>query len=610
VIPVFKTPSIACDYLIICPDQFLASAQRLAAHRNGYAGDDVDHAMAVTLATIEKEFSLPDTLPRGFAIWYAMQYARKNWTGKPKYLVLMGDDSVAVNGFDSTSMPENAGLVPTFVNYVDTSRSYIDSTLDTTVYYSDFLYSMMTDTTPPVTKDGRYWNIPNTFDSVSFSIGRIPAQTVAEADNYVSKVIAYEALQGSRGWQNKTILCADDRMQGLRPDPLGSQHLLSSELICDSLLGGFFTSKVYLSSFTKSTMGRHDDARKAFFSRVGSGARWCVYFGHGHEDSLSDEGFLRNMDVGLFANDSAPALFFSFSCSNGDFIRKPVSQMCKSYLFKPSGGCIAYFAASIESYASDNEQLAMALFSQKPGAERLSIGEAVRRAHVMYPLYNSMVYQLLGDPALLFCKKKESFTPAITVGDDGVISVTGITTPQVISGQPFYRYEISCPESIWCIDNIAAPDLNALAYMQDSVIASKEGPLLSSIQAKIPAFVNADKIKFSLYVADNESETRFDTIIAYINGIRVQASARIPHGPVVAYNRGVVTVSVDHTFDDAIPQLSVFDMKGRLVKHAVMPVVRDRASLDLNAMGIAEGNYLLRIKMKRQTFIVKACLLR
>ena len=200
---------------------------------------------------------------------------------------------------------------------------------------------------------------------------------------YVDKVISFENRNSASLWCNNAILCVDYRMQGTYLYPLGSEHLEASETISDKTLMGFFQSKVYLSSFVASTVGSHDNARNTYFVDVNAGARWCICFGDGHPDSLSDEGFLRNSDAPRFTNDTAPTMFFSFSCSNGDFLRKPVQQMSQAYLFKPTGGCISYFAATQETYATDNEKQAADLFSQTSSTERLSLGQAVSAAFAL-----------------------------------------------------------------------------------------------------------------------------------------------------------------------------------------------------------------------------------
>jgi hypothetical protein len=608
----FKSPMIMCDYLIICPNQFLACAYRLASYRNNYTGDDVTYAKFVSLDTIEREFPVPNTSPRGFSIWYAMRYAYQNWSLKPNYLVLLGDDSVVVNGLDTASIPRNAGLMPTFVTYADTFMNSLTKKLDTTIYFTDFLYGTVYDSTPPVIKNGRYWSFP-LLAVPMFSVGRIPAQTAAECMNYVNKVIAFESFNNNYGRQNKVVLCADDRMQGLKIDQLGSQHLLSCEAVSNTIGDGFFTRKIYLSSFVNSPTLRHDEAKRAFFDSIGSGARWCVYFGHGCRDSLADGAFLRSSEAGLFTNDSAPVMFFGFTCSNGDFLRRPSPQMCKTFLLKPAGGCISYFSASGEAYASDNEKLARALFGQTildSIGLGVSVGSAVELARAKCRDDNMKMYQILGDPALCFHKKDPQHSPTITLGANGAVLVAGIVPPAT-GGKAYFRYEISYPETVWCIDSVQGiSSLGPLSFVRDSIIASAEGPLPASLEARIPAGFNAGEIKFALYVANDEFESRFEKTFSLETGSRAPAFVKVSQGPAVRFSRSVVTLSLDRAQSDALPLLSVFDLKGRLIKQVIMAVSINAATFDLKALGIGGGSYLLKITAQNQTFVSKVFFLR
>jgi hypothetical protein len=604
-ISVFKSPSVSCDYLIVCPKQFLGSAQRLASFRNTFSGDDVGYARVVDLATLDNEFPTGDTIPRCCEIWYAMKYARMQWTIAPKYLVLIGDDSVSINGFDSLSFPKSAGLMPTCYLRADTT-SYNGSSLDTEVIYTDFLYWTITDSSSFAEGKGGYRYVPLNFTLAPFSVGRIPARTAAECSAYVEKVISFENRNGARLWYNNAILCADDRMQGLIPDQLGWAHLESCEIISDKTLMGFFQKKVYLSSFLVSAADSHDDARNAYFSDVNSGARWCVYFGHGHPDSLTSEGFLRTNDVGMFTNDTTPTMFFSFSCSNGDYLRKPVKQMCRAYLFKSTGGCISYFAASRESYAYDNECLAVNLFSQDSGSERLSLGEAVSNAFALSRDDNMASYHIFGDPALTFIKRKAALSPSISVDANGLLTFSGNVAASS-SGQLYYCCEISYPETTLCIDTIAGP---VSKYLSDSVLIVKEGLLNGPVSAKIPANFTGDKIKFTFYACNAEFEARYDTVVVFNVGTHNNVNAAVASGPSVRFIRGIVTVSFLPGLSNEPPQLSIFDLRGRLCQSVAMQSRNSSAFFDFHGTHLSEGNYILRVAAAGRFFTQKVFFLR
>jgi hypothetical protein len=114
--------TVSCDYLIIAPPGFLECALRLAAHRNECRSDDVEQAKSVELHAIYSRFPAADTEPASHQIWYALKYAKTNWSEAPDYVVLLGDDSLDYN--DGDSVPRSAGLMPAFYWGADTGRNW------------------------------------------------------------------------------------------------------------------------------------------------------------------------------------------------------------------------------------------------------------------------------------------------------------------------------------------------------------------------------------------------------------------------------------------------------------------------------------------------------
>jgi hypothetical protein len=480
--------------------------------------------------------------------------------------------------------------------------------LDTSITYSDFIYWIVSDSCSYAEEKGNdRFNAYNR-TMAPFSVGRIPARTVAECSVYVEKVISFENNVNPRLWYNTAILCADDRFMGTIPDVLTSRHFESAETIWDTTLTDFFSRKVYLSSFLKTSSGSHENARNAFFTNVNSGARWCVYFGHGHPDSLSDEGFLRNSDALRFTNDTTPTMFFSFSCSNADFLRKPESQMCREYLFKPSGGCISYFAASYETYSFDNENLALGLFSQARDTARLSLGRAVLNAFSVRADYNMSFYHILGDPALTFGKQKAALSPAVEVGANRVLTFSSNAAAPA-GGQLYFRCEISDPKTTTCIDTVYDV-IPALHYEPDSVIATGQGPLNGPLSIAIPSTFAGDKIKFSFYACNAAYEARYDTVLGFSAATIKNIAAGAATRPSVRFSRGIVTVSFFSGNRNELPRLSIYDLQGRLCRALAMPCRNNNAFFDFREANLSQGNYVLRISAAGQVFTEKVFFLR
>jgi hypothetical protein len=601
-IPDIKSPAINCDYLVICPETFLTQGLTLAAHRNSYPNDDVQNAKVATLKTIYEQFPLGDSIPQSFNIWYALQYATLHWAKKPRYVVLLGDDSIQVNGFDTLSKPpQSGGLMPTFFASADTS-SYNSN--DTVVDYYDYFYQAITDSTPPVNRNHNAWEAWSLGQTPpAFALGRIPAQTPEQCQAYIDKVVRFETQNKKSSWMNRMELIADDTHQGAFSDPLGLDHLYNAEKIA-RCAKGFFINKTYLSSFNKDFIGYHENAKKDFFNVVNAGTRWTVFFGHGHPDLLCDERFLQYSDYSHFKNDSTPMVMFTFSCSNAYFLRKPHLQMNKSFLFKPNGGCIAYFAATTEVYSQNNLNLAQAIFAQCDSSDSLSLGKAAQRAYASVRDENMVHFHLLGDPAITFQKKQNILSTAVSpgTGNDLIIKTTGPST----GASPFYyRYMISAQDSLQCQDDTAG------YYNHDSSITESEGTFTGLITSSIPSSIRTKNVHYCLYVWNNETEARFDTLIAGLGPSRVLAGPRtncVP--PIFRFFPGALAISLPEAVSARAIKVSVMNLKGVLIKEIDLPCKANRALLQYTRSGIAPGNYFVKIVAEKRSFFSKICLVR
>lgn len=601
-----KSPGITCDYLVICPDELVSCGKVLAGYRNSSTFDDVEHAMPVSLSTIYQEFPVDDTCPRGYSIWYALKYAKEHWNESPEYVVLLGDDSVEVNGFDTLSPPpKSVGLMPTIYYDATTVKNRIDTTgLDTLFNYSDFLYLTINDTIPPLYREDNCYHLRYSSEKpFPFSIGRIPVSSVGQCLVYLDKLVSYEHSTASGSCFNHIVLAADDAMQGEKLDPAAGYrpHQSSNDMLADSCFRGCFTSKIYLSSFTKTLSGNHEQGRVHFFDAFNKGVRAAVYFGHGHPDSLSDEGFLRASDTSLFTNDTFPSIFYSFSCSNGEFLRKNRQQMCKSFLLTSRGGCVAYVAATVETYAHSNERLAKQIFSGFDTSAARSIGNVLSDALHYLDDPSQRYYHVLGDPALRFTKNHIESKSAGTYEPDGDYTLSTVVT--VPASTPInYRYQISIRDSVTCRDGISPK------YLDDSLLASFEGVATGGTITTTVArsFVTAST-HYTLYAWSDNAEFRLDTIIPASEKI-IAGKAPCTAVSLASFSRGVLTISLPSPFASKVLPLSLYSLSGALIQTVEIPVVNRRAVLDVKKIHLSRGNYLFASTAEEYRVSGKICL--
>lgn len=200
----FYSEANRCDYLVITPRIFSDVSKELVNYRNQNTLDDVEEAHQIILEDLPG-YNLqeaPDSLIRN-----ALQWAWEKWTVKPRYVVLIGDDSARIAPEDS--IYKSHGPMPTHITgrfrMVDVGNGefYKDSVLE----YGDYWYKMD--------------------DTNTFAIGRIPCEKSQQLSLYIDKVIRYERTEAGL-WRNRVLFFADDSVKETYPDLLGHELLVGA----------------------------------------------------------------------------------------------------------------------------------------------------------------------------------------------------------------------------------------------------------------------------------------------------------------------------------------------------------------------------------------------
>lgn len=166
----------------------------------------------------------------------------------------------------------------------------------------------------------------------------------------------------------------------------------------------WFSEYIFFNDFTGEN--RINDARDAFFKAVNDNVNWVIFSSHGHPSHITNERVLRASDQTHFNNVEHPVILFSMSCSNGAFIRNTDSSMCKSFLFTPNGGAIAYIATPNVAYSSSNNRLIQSVCALNDTNPQHSIG------HLLTQVQSTsqrllMDYQIIGDPAIRINRSRQ-----------------------------------------------------------------------------------------------------------------------------------------------------------------------------------------------------------
>ena len=214
---------------------------------------------------------------------------------------------------------------------------------------SDNIYGCITGNCDPISPGGDV--IPE------LMIGRLPVNSLADAQVVVAKLVAYEDLSGDQGWRRHLLLCSDDAFSGdafssfgggaaagycLKDYELhfvGLNQKIRSIVQRDAGLAQMNVENLNLSDYltdaevpvTVDMFGNrcrdravarqhtHAGVTPTLFAHLNAGTMWWNYQGHANEYVLTHEDLYINSndspggdDKFLFANTNQPVIFTAF----------------------------------------------------------------------------------------------------------------------------------------------------------------------------------------------------------------------------------------------------------------------------------------------------------
>jgi hypothetical protein len=425
--------------ILVTPDAFLAPANRLADHRRsqGYVVE------IATLQDIYDEFN--GGIKSAAAIRRYFLHAYKTWTPGPSFALLLGDASLDYQHFLSTS---SVDWVPTYLAF-ETIGGPVGSELVANDSYYVLNLAGGSSGASAVT--------PNIF------LGRIPASSEAELDQFVTKLIQYESFQPTDTWRGRQMLLSDDEYSstifftaGYCFQTAEAAFRAASQDMGDaaaaSLSGADIRSDFFdLKSFTdplaatcanpsnpstcriqgcvSDAFRRIGGAVDSFQNEVARGALLLNVQAHANRYLIAHEQIYNtsNGDLDRLANYGRPVLFLVWGCHANQFpdaqsgaMTDPTDAIGEQWLMLPDRGSIASLGSSgyelIDTNSAMNSFVADAFYSTPPapappsGQPRQSrwiLGEITGQAYVRNALSGSFLQMsmnrtinLLGDPML------------------------------------------------------------------------------------------------------------------------------------------------------------------------------------------------------------------
>ena len=379
------------DLIIVTYPPLLQAAQRIAAF---HQKDNLKTVIATT-EQVYNEFSSGLADPSAIRDFVKMYYdkAAGDSTKRPRYLLLLGDAS-----FDyKDRIKSNTNYVPAYEN------SFSLDPLST--YTSDDFFGYLDDN-----EDINSGAVINLLD---IGIGRIPAQTLAQANAYADKLIAYTDIKSLGPWRNQQTFIADDQDQNL--------HFNDAEAITAAAAATnplFVQDKIYLDAYRQTSTpagSRYPDVNEAINNQVQNGTLIWNYNGHGSSTRLAEEVVLEQDIADTWTNNYRLPLFITATCDFAPYDNPAINSLGENILLRDKTGAIALMTTTRLVFAFSNRIMnrnyLQAALQPRPDGSYMSLGDAVRQAknftyQTQADITNNRKFTLLGDPALTLAYPK------------------------------------------------------------------------------------------------------------------------------------------------------------------------------------------------------------
>lgn len=280
-------------------------------------------------------------------------WAKSNWEIKPDYALLVGDSSLDPRNYLGTNRPD---YVPTIM--VDTRR----------------LETASDDALVDFNNDG----------IADIAVGRLPVQTVGQAQKVIAKITGYVPGQSGTGallvsdhFEDYDFEAANENIRALLP-----------------------------SGMAVTTVNRRDNSaeqvRSDIVAGINQGPQLVNYAGHGSVEVWTGAGILRSIDKSSLTNGNKLPVVVTMTCLNGFFHDVFTESLAEALIRAEGGGAVAVWASSgltePDRQTLMDQQLISLLFAtgQSP-----ALGDAVKAAkEATADMDVRRTWILFGDPTM------------------------------------------------------------------------------------------------------------------------------------------------------------------------------------------------------------------
>jgi len=364
------------DYIIISHPDFINEAKWIG---DFHLEKDGLSYLVTTPNLIYNEFSSGSQDISAIRDFVKMIYDRASEEQKPKYLLLFGDGSY-----------DYKNRIDIFSNFIPTFQT-LESLRMVTSYVCDDFFGILD-------YDEGY----NANGTLDIGVGRLPVNTVEEAQNVINKIQAYtsESQDIMGDWRNRICFVADD--EGKNAYVSHAEELSNIIQAEQDVLN---INKIYLDAYNqvKGIYGeRYPEVNKAINEQVEKGAFIIDYIGHGSEVGWSDEHVLEISDIVNWKNINKLPMFMTATCEFSRYDNPGMKSAGEIMFLSPNGGAIALITTTRLAFSTYNQHLNKRFVNyvyKKNNGEYYTIGDIYRLSKTPQ-ITNARNITLFGDPAL------------------------------------------------------------------------------------------------------------------------------------------------------------------------------------------------------------------
>ncbi len=376
-------PAQGADYIVITHRDFGDAARRLADYR---AGQGMRTAV-VDVQDIYDEFN--GGLMSAEAIHDFLAYAYANWPAPaPQFVLLMGDGTYDMRHY----LPDTA---PTFI---PPNLIFMDTLIGEGA------------------SDNRYVTIVGDDNLPDMHIGRMPANTLAEANLMVSKTISYETSPAPGDWNQNVLFVTDDADRGedfyALADELADGYADPPANTIKFLPAPYRPHKIYAGlTCDRDNPDVSTECKQQIVDALeGPGALILNYIGHATKDYWAAERLMDQATVERLHNQGKWPITLAMACSDGFFQQPNVgAQSFAEANVRAAGGSVASWSATSLGLTNPHQLLEKGFFLAVFYDKMTTLGEAATAAkhylvdnapQTKHYLEVVDAYMIFGDPAL------------------------------------------------------------------------------------------------------------------------------------------------------------------------------------------------------------------